>query len=78
MYKRQELRTTVQSLAEQSKLLEGTDSDVIRQIYMLDVYKRQAQAGSSLTGGSLFSAPAERGTRTAAGVFAPDGRRVFR
>ena len=25
----------------------------------------------------LFSAPAERGTRTAAGVFVPDGRGVF-
>ena len=31
------------------------------------------QAGSSLTGGS-FSALADRGTRTAAGGFAPDGR----
>ena len=31
------------------------------------------QAGSPLTGSS-FSAPAERGTRTAAGRFAPDGR----
>ena len=31
------------------------------------------QAGSPLTGGS-FSAPADRGTRTAAGGFAPDGR----
>ena len=36
--KQTELRTTVQSLAEQSKLLEGTDSDVIRQIYVLDQY----------------------------------------
>ena len=35
--KQTELRTTVQSLAEQSKLLEGTDSDVIRQIYMLSI-----------------------------------------
>ena len=35
------------------------------------------QAGSPFPGGS-FSAPADRGTRTAAGVFAPDGRRVFR
>ena len=25
----------------------------------------------------LFSAPADRGTRTAAGVFVPDGREVF-
>ena len=35
--KQTELRTTVQSLAEQSKLLEGTDSDVIRQIYVLSI-----------------------------------------
>ena len=35
--KQTELCTTVQSLAEQSKLLEGTDSDVIRQIYMLSI-----------------------------------------
>lgn len=35
--KQTELRTTVQSLAEQSKLLEGTDSEVIRQIYMLSI-----------------------------------------
>ena len=33
--------------------------------------------GSSFPGGS-FSAPADRGTRTAAGGFAPDGRKVFR
>ena len=39
---------------------------------------RTASACSPLTGGSLFSAPAERGMRTAAGVFAPDGREVFR
>ena len=32
--------------------------------------------GSSFPGGS-FSAPADRGTRTAAGVFAPDGRGFF-
>ena len=31
-----------------------------------------------LSGRQSFSAPAERGTRTAAGVFAPDGREVFR
>ena len=30
------------------------------------------------SGRQPFSAPAERGTRTAAGVFAPDGREVFR
>ena len=35
--KQTELKTTVQSLAEQSKLLEGTDSDVIRQIYVLSI-----------------------------------------
>ena len=29
-------------------------------------------------GAAPFSAPAERGTRTAAGVFAPNGREVFR
>ena len=34
------------------------------------------QAGSPLTGGS-FSAPTQRGTRTAAGVFAPNGRLLF-
>ena len=30
------------------------------------------------TAQAVFSAPAERGTRTAAGVFAPNGREVFR
>ena len=35
--KQAELRTTVQSLAEQSKLMQGTDSDVIRQIYTLSI-----------------------------------------
>ena len=34
------------------------------------------QAGSPLTGGS-FSAPADQGTRTAAGGFDPDGRLLF-
>ena len=38
---------------------------------------RTALACSPYPGGS-FSAPAERGTRTAAGVFAPNGREVFR
>ena len=32
----------------------------------------------ALSGRQSFSAPAERGARTAAGVFAPDGREVFR
>lgn len=35
--KQAELRTTVQSLAEQSKLMQGTDSDVIRELYMLSI-----------------------------------------
>ena len=35
--KQAELRTTVQSLAEQTKLMQGTDSDVIRQIFMLSI-----------------------------------------
>lgn len=35
--KQAELRTTVQSLAEQTKLMQGTDSDIIRQIYMLSI-----------------------------------------
>ena len=35
--KQTELRTTVQSLAEQTKLMQGTDSDIIRQIYMLSI-----------------------------------------
>ena len=35
--KQTELRTTVQSLAEQSKLMQGTDSDVIRELYMLSI-----------------------------------------
>ena len=35
--KQAELRTTVQSLAEQTKLIQGTDSDIIREIYMLSI-----------------------------------------
>ncbi len=35
--KQAELRTTVQSLAEQTKLMQGTDSDIIREIYMLSI-----------------------------------------
>ena len=35
--KQAELRTTVQSLAEQTKLMQGTDSDIIRDIYMLSI-----------------------------------------
>ncbi len=35
--KQTELRTTVQSLAEQSKVMQGTDSDVIRELYMLSI-----------------------------------------
>ena len=35
--KQTELKTTVQSLAEQSKLMQGTDSDVIRELYMLSI-----------------------------------------
>ena len=35
--KQAELRTTVQSLAEQTRLLLGTDSDVLREIYMLSI-----------------------------------------
>ena len=35
--KQAELRTTVQSLAEQTRLMQGTDSDIIRQIYMLSI-----------------------------------------
>ena len=35
--KQAELRTTVQSLAEQTKLMQGTDSDIIRQIYMISI-----------------------------------------
>lgn len=35
--KQTELKTTVQSLAEQSKVMQGTDSDVIRELYMLSI-----------------------------------------
>ena len=35
--KQVELRTTVQSLAEQTKLMQGTDSEIIRDIYMLSI-----------------------------------------
>ena len=35
--KQAELRTTVQSLAEQTKLMQSTDSDIIRQIFMLSI-----------------------------------------
>ena len=35
--KQTELKTTVQSLAEQSKVMQGTDSDVIRDLYMLSI-----------------------------------------
>ena len=35
--KQTELRTTVQSLAEQTRLMLGTDSEVIREIYMLSI-----------------------------------------
>ena len=35
--KQAELRTTVQSLAEQTRLMLGTDSEVIREIYMLSI-----------------------------------------
>ena len=39
-------------------------------LHRLTGVRELPQAGSPLTGGSLFSAPAERGTRTAAGGFA--------
>ncbi len=39
---------------------------------------RVASAIRPVRAAAFFSAPADRGTRTAAGVFAPNGREVFR